>query len=96
MFTEVPKRWRKAPFKNEKEEIFNVHLLKEESVLNLYRERLNRYLDQRPISNNIKLDWNELKGSVIQAADEVSGGCKKKYNKRDLQTWNQNTARLIR
>jgi hypothetical protein len=70
--------------------------LKEESILNLYKERLNRYLDQRPIINNIKLNWNELKGSVIQAADEVLGRCKKKYNKRGLWSWNQNIACLIR
>jgi hypothetical protein len=79
----------------EKEETFNIYLLKEESILNLYRERLNRYLDQRPKNNNIKLDGNELKGSVIQAADEVLGRCKKKYNKRGLQSWNQNIACLI-
>jgi hypothetical protein len=35
--------------------------------LNLYRERLNRYLDQRPVSNSINLEWNELKGLIIQA-----------------------------
>jgi hypothetical protein len=55
----TPKRWRKNYVqKQRKEEKYNVHLLKEESILNLHKERLNRYLDQRPISNNI--DFNGI------------------------------------
>jgi hypothetical protein len=69
--------------------------LKEESILHFYRERLNKYLDQRPRSNNINLEWNDLKGAVIQAADEVLGRRKKKWGKSDLWSWNQNTAHLI-
>lgn len=37
----------------------------------MYRERLKRYLDQSPVNDNINLEWNELKGSEIQAADDV-------------------------
>jgi uncharacterized protein YecE (DUF72 family) len=69
--------------------------MKEEIILNLYRERLNRYLDQRPMSNNINLKWNELKDGVIKAADKLLGRHKKTYSKSGLQSWNQNVAQLI-
>lgn len=54
----TPKIWSKNTVrKQEKEETFKVHLLKEKSTLSIYRERLNKYLDQRPISKNINLEW---------------------------------------
>jgi hypothetical protein len=50
----MPERQRKNYVqKQRKEETFNAHLLKEESALNLYKEGLNRYLNQRLISSNI-------------------------------------------
>jgi hypothetical protein len=70
----MPERCRKNyAQKQRKQETFNVHQIKEESIMNLYTERLNRYLDQRPKSNNINLEWNELKGSIIQVVEEVLG-----------------------
>jgi hypothetical protein len=35
-----------------------------------------------------------LNSSIIEAADEVLWILKKKYDKRGLQSWNQNTAHL--
>jgi hypothetical protein len=54
-----------------REKYLMVSLLKEKSILNLYREILNRHLDQTLIGNNINLEWNELNSSIIEAADEV-------------------------
>jgi hypothetical protein len=69
--------------------------LKQGSILHLYKEKANKYLNQRPGSNNINWEWNYFKGAVIQATNKVLRRCKKKCGNRGLQSWNQNTAHLI-
>jgi hypothetical protein len=40
-------------------------------------ERLNIYMDQKSVSNGVNLEWNELKGLIIQATSKVSRRHKK-------------------
>jgi hypothetical protein len=62
----MPRRWRlNTVQKQEKGETFKIQVFKEERIMNLYRKRLNRYLNQRPIRNNINLEWNDFKGAII-------------------------------
>lgn len=50
----IPSRWKQIKRNiNEPKQTFKVHLLQEESILQLYQKRLNQYIDERPISNNI-------------------------------------------
>ncbi|PSN47894.1 hypothetical protein C0J52_03387 [Blattella germanica] len=75
--------------KHKKEETYNIHLLREENILNLYQEGMRKYLDQRPIQKKKNQEWNDLRSSITIAADEALGKRKKKHNRRGLKIWNQ-------
>lgn len=77
-------------------ETFKVHLLQDDSIRDLYQQRLNLYLKQKPISRNINEEWEELKGTILQAASESLGTRNKNYNKKRLKVWNDDIAKLVK
>jgi hypothetical protein len=64
---------------------FKAHLLEQESIRTLYRNRLKEKLT--PITGNVDTDWLKIKQAIIEAAEE-SMGYKKRKNRKWLRTWN--------
>jgi len=64
---------------------FKVHLLEQESIRILYRNRLKGKLT--PITGEIDTDWMRIKEAITKAAEE-SVGYKKWKNQKWLRTWN--------
>ena len=63
---------------------FKVHLLEQESIRTLYRNRLKGKLT--PLTGEIDADWLKIKEAITKAAEE-SLGYKKWKNRKWLQTW---------
>ena len=55
------------------EEIFRVHLLEDPSIKSLYRRRLEQNLTHSPCSLNINAEWQTLKSTLQQTANEALG-----------------------
>ena len=66
------------------EEIFRVQLLEDPSIKLLYRRRLEQNLMHSPCSLNIDIEWQTLKNTLQQAANEALGKRKKRRHKRHL------------
>ena len=64
---------------------FKVHLLEQESIRTLHRNRLKRKLT--PLTGEIDADWLKIKEAITKAAEE-SIGYKKQKNWKWLQMWN--------
>jgi hypothetical protein len=64
---------------------FKVHLLEQESIRILYRNRVKGKLT--PLTGEIDPDWLKIKEAVTKAAEE-SVGYKKRKNRKWLRTWN--------
>jgi len=64
---------------------FKVHLLEQESIRNLYSNRLIGKLTL--LAGEIEADWLKIKEAITKAAEE-SNGCKKWKNRKWLRTWN--------
>lgn len=93
----ILRRWITTK-KSEKifKETFKVNLLTEDSVKFLYQRRINQYLEQYPVSNNINLEWESLKTIIIKAASEAIGKRNRRYKNRGLRIWNDEIAEHIR
>jgi len=65
---------------------FKLHLLEQESIRALYRNRLKGKLT--PLTGEIDADWLKIKEAITKAAEE-SIGYKKWKNGKWLQTWNE-------
>ncbi|KAJ4436804.1 hypothetical protein ANN_16936 [Periplaneta americana] len=76
--------------------MFKIHLLQEESIRQLYQNRLNLYLTKSSINNNINQEWTEIKEIIIRAATEALGTRKKNYKRRGLKIWNEDMANLTK
>jgi hypothetical protein len=63
---------------------FIVHLLEQESIRTLYRNRLKGKLT--PLTGEIDTDWLKIKEAITKAAEE-SVGYKKWKNRKWLRTW---------
>lgn len=96
----IPSRWKRniSSSKTYKEipETFKIHLLQEESIRQLYQNRLNLYLSETPINNNINQEWTKIKEIIIRAATEALGTRKKNYKRRGLKVWNEDMANLTK
>ena len=64
---------------------FKLHLLEQESIRTLYRNRLKGKLT--PLTGEIDADWLKIKEATTKAAEE-SLGYKKWKNRKWLRTWN--------
>jgi len=71
---------------------FKVHLLEQESIRTLYRNRLKGKLT--PLTGETDADWLKIKGAITKAAKE-SMGYKKWKNRKWLRTWNDEIKRAI-
>jgi len=71
---------------------FKVHLLEQESIRNLYRNRLKGKLT--PLAGEIDTDWIKIKEAITKAAEE-SIGYKKWKNRKWRRTWNEEIQRAI-
>jgi hypothetical protein len=64
---------------------FKVHLLEQESIRTLYRNRMKGKLT--PLTGEIDTDWLKIKEAITKAAEE-SVGYKNRKNRKWLRTWN--------
>ena len=77
------------------EEIFRVHLLEDPSIKFLYQRRLEQNLLHSPCSLNIGVEWQTVKNTLQQAANEALGKRKKRRHKRRLIVWNEDIKNLV-
>jgi len=84
-------KWTKQ-YTKKKTPSFKVHLLEQESIRTLYRNRLKGKLT--PLTREIDADWLKIKEAITKAAEE-SIGYKKWKNRRWLRTWNDEIQRAI-
>jgi hypothetical protein len=77
------------------EEVFRVHLLEDPSIKFLYQRRLEQNLTHSPCSLNINAEWQTLKNTLQQAANESLGKRTKRRHKRRLILWNEDIKNLI-
>ena len=70
---------------NTKTPAFKVHLLEQESIRTLYRNRLKGKLT--PLTGEIDGDWLKITEAITKAAEE-SLGYKNWKNRKWLRTWN--------
>jgi len=70
-------------------------LLEDPSIKLLYLGRLEQNLIHSPYSLNIDLEWQTLKNTLQQAANEDLGKRKKRRYKRRLILWNEDIKNLI-
>jgi len=71
------------------EEVFRVHLLEDSSIKLLYQRRLAQNLTHSPCSHNINAEWQILKNTLQQAANEALGKRMKRRHRRRLILWNE-------
>ena len=64
------------------EEIFRVHLLEDPSIKLLYQRRLEQNLRHSPCSLNINEEWQTLKNTLQQVANEALGKRKKEKTQK--------------
>jgi hypothetical protein len=72
-----------------KDEIFKVHLLQEQSVRVLCQKRLEKYLLERSVVNEIEQEWKNIKTCIYKAAEESLGKKFKRKNPKSLKIWNE-------
>jgi hypothetical protein len=78
-------------------EAYKVHVLKEDSVKYLYRNRVNKVLQQSPMSRNFNTEWESLKDIIIKAATESLGKRRRRrYKNRGLRIWNDEIAQYVK
>jgi hypothetical protein len=72
-----------------------VHLLEDPRIKLLYQRRLEQNLTHSPCSLNINTEWQNLKNTLHQAANEALGKRTKRRHKRRLILWNEDIKNLI-
>ena len=70
-------------------------MLEDPSIKLLYQRRLEQNLMYSPYSLNINVEWQTLKNTLLQAANEALGKRKKRRHKRRLILWNEDIRNLI-
>jgi len=70
-------------------------LLEDRSIKLLYQRRLEKNLIHSPRSLNTDVEWQTLKSTLQQAANEALGKRKKRRHKRRLILWNEDIKNLI-
>lgn len=89
-------RWaKKKTTTQENQEYFKIHLLQDESTRRLYCTRLRQKLDQRAISLDVEMEWNNLEEVIYKTALEALGTRKKRKKNKGLSIWNDEIAKLI-
>ena len=92
----LPQKWYKFTEKSlRKEAIFRVYLLEDPSIKLLYQTRSEQNLMHSSYSLNIDVEWQTLKNTLQQAANEALGKRKKRRHKRRLILWNVDIKNLI-
>ena len=92
----LPQKWHTfTKISLRQEEIFRVHLLEDQSIKLLYQRRLEQNLMHSPCNLNTDVEWQTLKNTLQQAANEAPGKRKKGRHKRRLILWNEDIKNLI-
>jgi len=71
---------------------FKVHLLEQESIRTLYRDRVKGKLT--PLTGDVDTDWLKIKEAITKEAEE-STGYKKWKSRKWLRAWNEEIQRTI-
>jgi hypothetical protein len=77
-----PKGYQFIKRSPQQEEVFRVHLLEGPSIKLLYQRRLEQNLTHSPCSRNINAEWQTLKNTLQEAANEALGKRTKRRHKR--------------
>jgi hypothetical protein len=73
------KRWNKIKSQQgmPPKETYKVHLLREENFRLLYKNRMNKYIEEINLNNNTNQAWENFKSTVHKTATELLGKRKK-------------------
>ena len=83
---------RRSPCQKEN---FRVHLLEGASMKLVYQRRLGQNMTHWPCSHNINAEWQTIKNTLQQAANETLGKRKKRRHKKCLILWNEEIKKSI-
>ncbi|KAJ4440477.1 hypothetical protein ANN_08618 [Periplaneta americana] len=81
---------------NDNEDILGYsHLLRDFSIANLYRNRMDILVDQLPLLGNVEDEWLNMKQILTQAAKESLGQKKAWLRKKGLRQWDDDISKII-
>ena len=76
--------------------LHKICLLGEESVRNLYEQRLHQHPLDSPTEHNIQKEWQHTKRCIGNAAQEALNKNNKLRNRKGLRMWHDNTERVVK
>jgi len=92
----LPQKWYTFTKRSlRQEEVLRVHLLEDTSIKLLYQRRIEQNLMHLTCSLNTDVEWQTVKNTLQQAANEALGKRKKRRHKRRLILWNEDIKNLI-
>lgn len=91
-------KWKemKSKPRSHNTEVFKVYLLRDESIRNLYQQRLQQYLLSNLNGQNIEEEWQIIKNCIEKAAQEAIGRKNKFRSKKGLRIWNPEIENAIK
>lgn len=90
-------KWkRNKPKDRNKEEVYKVYLLQDESIKLLYQKRLQNYLTNAETKDNVNEEWESLKLCIEKSANEVLGRKRKFRKRKGLRIWNEEIEKAIK
>nr|CAI5866397.1 unnamed protein product [Callosobruchus analis] len=91
------KKWKKirkpASFN---EEVFKVYLLEEESIRQLYQDRLNKILGSKETKQDINEEYHSITQAVKITASEVLGKKREFRKKKGLRIWSDEIEEAVK
>ncbi|KAJ4447387.1 hypothetical protein ANN_09393 [Periplaneta americana] len=91
------KNWNKESKKKEeeKQEIYKIKLLEEESIQDLYKRRLRDYTNAEEPKEEIEEEWQCIRGLLHKTAKEVLGTKKVGGRQKGLKKWDPEIQKLV-
>lgn len=91
-------KWKNSKVKERplQEDVYKIYLLNQESIRNLYQQRLNQYILNTPTDSILEAEWQNIKNCIEKAANEVLGKKKKLRSRKGLRIWNRNIEEAIK
>jgi hypothetical protein len=74
---------------------FKINLMEDQSIRQMYQNRVTHLLTQTPMSLNINKEWHLLQ-SIFRAAMKAVGKREKRCYKRSLHVWNDKLLTIIK
>ena len=77
-------------------EVYKVYLLEDESMRNLYQNRINKHLQNLIAKEEIEKEWQNIQQIIKESADEAVGRKKKFQKRKGLKIWNYDIEKSVK